>query len=191
MVGAANTLRPCTVVGARLPAASWVQRGHASSSHAKWARVHGGHRSCPALAPTNSCCCSPGTVSKGHVSDALPAALHDPRKTPGQWSPGPLVCWKPTSTTSVVGPLARLAPAPLHQTFMYVVFTIPFARWGPGEGSGWSSVRAPKFKNVELTGVAADISAVDIFLRVSHHLAAFPRTCPPPPSVPDGRRSGS
>jgi hypothetical protein len=63
----------------------------------------------------------------------------------------------------VLGPLARLAPAPLHPTFMCVVCAIPLARWGPGEGSGWSSLRAPKFKNVELPGVAADI-----FLRVSH-----------------------
>ncbi len=129
---------------------------------------------------------------------SLPAALRNLRKMPGkaQWKAvaddvfTSWKTWKPTSTTSVVGPLARLAPAPLHPAFMYVVCAIPFARWGPGEGSGWSSLRAPKFKNVELPGVAADISAVEIFLRVSHHLTAFPRTCPPPPPVPDGRRRG-
>ncbi len=98
----------------------------------------------------------------------LPARCRG-RPSGGRWlttcSP-PSKIWKPTaSTTSAVGPLVLLVPAPLHPAFMYVVFIIPFARWGPGEGSGWSSLRTPKFKKVELPGIAADISAVDIYWR--------------------------
>ena len=115
--------------------------------------------------------CVPSSLEKCACCPCLPhcgtCARCRGRRSGGRWlttcSP-PSKTWKPTSTTSVVGPLARLAPAPLHPTFMYVVCTIPFARWGPGEGSGWSSLRAPKFKNVELPGAAADISAVGINL---------------------------